>query len=58
VKLPVPDAAGTTINFKYYQRIDGSFTVPADSMGQSVEASFFEARATQPKLSQKVDLPS
>jgi len=62
VKLPLSDGATTTqavnINFKYYQRIDGSFVVPKDAVGHSVEVDFIEAHTNQPKLSQKADLPT
>ncbi|HSH73487.1 MAG TPA: DUF6776 family protein [Methylophilaceae bacterium] len=62
VRLPLTDGATTTqavdINFKYYQRIDGSFVVPKDALGHSVEVDFSEARGSQSKLNQKVDLPT
>jgi len=61
VKLPLSDGSVSVrtvdINFKYYQRIDGSFIVPKDTLGRSVELDFTEARADQPRLNQKVDLP-
>ncbi|MFA6180209.1 MAG: DUF6776 family protein [Candidatus Methylopumilus sp.] len=62
VKLPLSDGnvpvRTVDINFKYYQRIDGSFVVPKDTLGRSVELDFTEARADQPRLNQKVDLPA
>lgn len=60
VTLPVVSAAGPQalkVNFKYYQRLDGSFIVPDDAVGHAIEASFIENGANQPKISQKVDLP-
>lgn len=47
-----------SINFKYYQRVDGSFNLPNGVVGHTVAASFFETGASQPRLSQKVDLPN
>lgn len=46
------------INFKYYQRLDGSFTLPEGVNVEAVEASFIEIGASQPKISQRVDLPA
>lgn len=60
VILPIgetPEAAGIKINFKYYQRVEGSFTVPDDVTGQALEARFVAAGATQPNITKKVDLP-
>jgi hypothetical protein len=45
------------INFKYYQRLEGSFAVPSAVAGATVEASFTESGASQPRISQKADLP-
>lgn len=45
------------INFKYYQRLEGSFVVPQAAPETMVEASFTEAGASRPKISQKVELP-
>lgn len=61
VTLPLDDgtsARAIQINFKYYQRIDGSFIVPSNTTGHAVEASFIATGANQPKISQRVDLPS
>lgn len=60
VNLPIgdmPEAQGIKINFKYYQRVEGSFTVPDDMTGQALEARFVAAGATQPNITRKVDLP-
>ena len=62
VSVPVSQDASVSqamkINFKYYQRLDGSFTLPEGMQVESVEASFIENGASQPKISQKVDLPA
>lgn len=59
VVVPVAESAAQPIkiNFKYYQRVEGSFSIPADASGQAVEASFVELGANQPKITQRVDLP-
>jgi hypothetical protein len=62
VTLPLDEGTSSAraiqINFKYYQRIDGSFIVPSNTNGRVVEASFIATGANQPKISQRVDLPS
>lgn len=60
VTLPVggvPGVPGIKINFKYYQRVEGSFTVPVDVTGHTLEASFVALGATQPSITRKIDLP-
>jgi len=60
VAVPVADALGAqgiSINFKYYQRVEGSFTIPEDVAGQALEASFVAAGASQPYITKKLDLP-
>ncbi|MCB5189107.1 hypothetical protein LG200_13945 [Methylobacillus caricis] len=61
VKMPLKNdqdnAAQIKINFRYYQRVDGSFTLPDGVTGEMVEASFLENGAKQPNISQKVGLP-
>jgi len=60
VSLPVsgtPEAQGVKINFKYYQRVEGSFSVPDDITGQALEASFVATGASRPYISKKMDLP-
>lgn len=49
--------SGIKINFKYYQRVEGSFTMPAAGQGQGLQVQFFEAGGKQPKLTQNVTLP-
>jgi hypothetical protein len=46
------------INFKYYQRIDGSFTLPADVGAPSVTLSVIERGFKEPKIRQQLDLPT
>lgn len=60
VSVPVsgtPETQGIKINFKYYQRVEGSFTIPEDIIGQTLEASFVATGATQPHITKKMDLP-
>ena len=60
VSVPVgvaPEAQGIKINFKYYQRVEGSFSVPDDMTGQALQANFMATGAGQPQISQKMDLP-
>jgi hypothetical protein len=45
------------VNFKYYQRLDGSFTLPKGVTGQTLEADFLEMGSNQPKISGAVNLP-
>lgn len=62
VKLPLSDGISPIepikINFKYYQRIDGNFTLPNDVEVPSVEVSLTEPGAKQEKIRQQVDLPT
>jgi len=44
------------VNFKYYQPIEGSFTLPAQVAPQSLEAKFFQTGSTEPKLTQALAL--
>lgn len=58
VTLDGEAAQAMKINFKYYQRLDGSFRVPEGIHVETVEASFIEIGASQPKIIQKADLPA
>lgn len=49
---------GTKINFKYYQRVEGSFTLADVKPGKSVQVEFFETGNRMPKLTQNVSLPN
>lgn len=51
------EVAMVKINFKYYQRLEGSLMVPNAAAGATVEVSFTENGASQPRISQKADLP-
>lgn len=64
--LPVNNGSNTSpvidVNFKYYQRIDGSFSVPKDADAHAMELNFNEAGSaakpgSKPTLSQKMDIP-
>jgi hypothetical protein len=48
---------GIKINFKYYQRVEGSFTLADFNPGKSLQVEFFETGNRQPKLTQNVSLP-
>lgn len=48
---------GGKINFKYYQRVDGSFVVPEMLAGQSLQVEFAVAGARQQKLVSSVNFP-
>ena len=45
------------INFKYYQRVDGQFTLSDVLEDMSVELTLIEPGARQPKITQQLDLP-
>jgi len=45
------------INFKYYQRINGQFTLADVLEEMSVELTLTESGARQPKITQQLDLP-
>ncbi len=49
---------GGKVNFKYYQPIAGSFTLPAQLSAQNVQAKFFQSGSAEPKLTQVVSLPN
>lgn len=42
------------VNFKYYQPLEGSFTVPEWMTAQDLQAKFFQGGSTEPKLTQTV----
>lgn len=45
------------VNFKYYQRIDGSFTLPADVVAPSVALSLLSSGSNEPRIKQQLDIP-
>ncbi len=66
VRLPLSNgdklSPAVDVNFKYYQRVDGSFSVPKDADAHAVELSFNALGnavkpATKATLSQKIDIP-
>lgn len=48
---------GLALNFRYYQRVEGSFQAPSGTVVKSVQARVFEGGALSPKLQQTVNLP-
>lgn len=49
-----PDIAAHQLSFKYYQRIDRVFKLPADMRLESVQVRVFEKGAREPKVKQTV----
>jgi hypothetical protein len=47
---------GGKVNFKYYQPLEGRFSVPTQISAHSLEAKFFQAGSSEPKLTQVVTL--
>lgn len=47
---------GGKVNFKYYQPLEGSFTLPGHMSAESLQAKFFQAGSAEPKLTQVVSL--
>lgn len=45
------------LNFRYYQRVEGSFLAPAGAVVKSVQARVFEGGASSPRLQQTATLP-
>ncbi|HEY8354280.1 MAG TPA: DUF6776 family protein [Methylophilaceae bacterium] len=61
VKVPLTDGISTIgpikVNFKYYQRIDGSFVLPPGYSRPSVLLSLTERGKREPSIIQQLDLP-
>lgn len=60
ISIPVNSDAGGRgfkINFKYYQPVEGSFSIPAQASISSVQAKLFTLGSSEPKLTQSVQLP-
>ncbi len=61
VKLALSDGIKTLppveINFKYYQRVDGSFVVPANTTATGLELSFNETGLAQARITGKITFP-
>lgn len=49
---------GIKVNFKYYQRIEGTFNVPQQLTAQSLQVQYVAPTGTQPALTQTINLPS
>jgi hypothetical protein len=49
-------AQAYNVNFKFYQRLEGTFRVGPDAQVKSVQVRIFENGAAQPKLMQTVNL--
>ena len=50
-------AAALKLNFKYYQRVEGSFHVPAGAMLRTVTARAYEAGQASPRATRTLNLP-
>ena len=61
VSVSVPDAKagkmiGMPVSLRYYQRLEGSFRLPAVMVPKSVQVRVYEAGATQPKWTRITNL--
>jgi hypothetical protein len=58
VVMVPPDAARSAkeyqVNFKFFQRVEGSFKVPSGAVVKSMQVRVFETGASTPKLTQTV----
>jgi hypothetical protein len=58
VVMVPPDAARSAkeyqVNFKFFQRVEGSFKVPSGAVVKSMQVRVFESGASTPKLTQTV----
>jgi hypothetical protein len=58
VVMVPPEAAHNAkeyqLNFKFFQRVEGSFKVPSDAVVKSMQVRIFETGATTPRLTQTV----
>jgi hypothetical protein len=58
VVMVPPDAARNAkeyqVNFKFFQRVEGSFKIPSDAVVKSMQVRVFETGASTPKLTQNV----
>ncbi len=59
--MTIPDENGSdlqayNVNFKYYQRVEGSFRVEPGAVAKSVQVRVFENGASEAKLTQTVNL--
>src|SRR3954468_16086546 len=51
-----PENASFRLNFKYFQRVEGTFRVPAETRVQSVQVRVLENGTSQARATQSVDL--
>lgn len=49
---------GIKVNFKYYQRIEGTFSVPAQTIAQNLQVQYLPTGVSQPALTQTASLPN
>jgi len=61
ISVSVPEArpgkaAGMSVNFKYYQRLEGSFRLPEGMVPHSAQVRVFETGASQPKWTRTTNL--
>ena len=54
---PAGQRNGIAVKFKYYQRLDGAFSVPAGMQAHSLLVELTEAGSKRGKLTQLVKLP-
>lgn len=57
-QVALPLKSQTKVNFRYYQRLDGSFNVPEDMNAEAIEIGFVASGTKQPAVSQRIDLPA
>jgi hypothetical protein len=61
VVMVPPDAGRNAkeyqVNFKFFQRVEGSFKVPSGAVVKSMQVRVFEMGASTPKLTQTVNIP-
>lgn len=57
IAINPPGAKGFKINFKYYQPVEGSFALPANFAATGLQAKFFQAGSSEPKLTDSATLP-
>ncbi len=54
--MPVENDKSHDLSFKFYQRIEGSFKVPPDSVVDSLQVRIFEKGAAEARLTETVNL--
>ncbi len=55
---PAGQRNGIKVNFKYYQRIEGTFSVPPQTVAQNLQVQYLAAGLSQPALTQTASLPN